>query len=934
MENDFNKKKLSTGIRGLDDLFYGGIQLDHHYDNSDGLLILARGEHGVNKIHLAMQMCEGMYISQKEMSSFSNSEGEAIETYNPLSIENTNRTKLLITLLLKDTIKLVYKFVEKQAKNEEFALGEGNDKNKWEELRRKIASNPSFAYKSAKRILGTLFEKKTDIVDSYWNHKKDKESVEYDIKRIIESKTEYGMLLLKLLVVEETTDETIRIIRNYAEKQKSKKGLGKDKAKWIGFCAKISKNDDVFAKKCSTKYIEVVLEEKSNLLDLYWKHKKDQKDIEKALKSSLESYSNLFLSIYLEEETIDEVTRMIREFAEKQKNEKSLKEGEAKSWEAFYKRMNGLDDTFARKCAMKFIEDRFRGKDDLINQYRIRDKHKNEVTKELNNDIKKNGDELLFYTNKHIKDNVKILFISLNKDGESLKSKYYDFYIQRLIRNVRNKNKYSDSSLKLLHRMIWYEDKSCCEYDKLGKPEKRILDNYQFPSIIGKSSHYTVDFEKHVKSGYIYYNGRTHGLHLRHQKGAPDTGDLLLCKLFIPEDSLVKIIGRDELNNGNRMADGLTTFNNLLTVIDQYGINKSNRPYYIMVDGLSRLTKEEIPRCPFNALSDKLRKACKVGVLTADEKLKSSEISIDIIIDMAIKERPNPDQLYHALRISKCLYQRNAYGWHNYKMRMSGIEVIPSIHFQMITRYLMEDVVADALLSIDEDPYPYWLNETDLYDDDKIKDGTAFEKYEQEKQICNESCSSSLKGFIYYDRDSAMKSIIENLVSNDYKDHHFLFIDLNYNRTEFKHKYYNTEFLSKIKEFGIIHLFNFQPGFLHADEFMWAIDQQIQAIANLTKETKKKSNELINAPDTHFDQIHVIVGDLNYLNFAYPCLNKDGLVLPAIAAYTKKHHMTNYVYAAFPKGDVNMLDREAEICRQLLSVVRPENMLGLYSAIK
>ena len=67
MEN--NKKKLSTGIKGLDDLFYGGIQLEQNPENSDRLLILARGEHGVNKIHLAMQMCEGLYISQEENGS-------------------------------------------------------------------------------------------------------------------------------------------------------------------------------------------------------------------------------------------------------------------------------------------------------------------------------------------------------------------------------------------------------------------------------------------------------------------------------------------------------------------------------------------------------------------------------------------------------------------------------------------------------------------------------------------------------------------------------------------------------------------------------------------------------------------------------------------------------------------------------------------------
>ena len=81
-------------------------------------------------------------------------------------------------------------------------------------------------------------------------------------------------------------------------------------------------------------------------------------------------------------------------------------------------------------------------------------------------------------------------------------------------------------------------------------------------------------------------------------------------------------------------------------------------------------------------------------------------------------------------------------------------------------------------------------------------------------------------------------------------------------------------------------------------------------------------------PDTHYEQIHLIIGDLNYMNFAYPYLNKEGLVLPAIASYTKKHHMRNYVYANFPGGVNNrLLDKEVEIIRQMWTVVGSENII-------
>ena len=41
----------------------------------------------------------------------------------------------------------------------------------------------------------------------------------------------------------------------------------------------------------------------------------------------------------------------------------------------------------------------------------------------------------------------------------------------------------------------------------------------------------------------------------------------------------------------------------------------------------------------------------------------------------------------------------------------------------------------------------------------------------------------------------------------------------------------------------------------------------------------------------------MVIGDLNYIHYAYPCLSAERLLLPAIATYTKRHHMTNYVYA-------------------------------------
>lgn len=835
-----NMRRHKTGIAGLDALFYGGIQLDPNPEDSDGLLIMARGEHGVNKIHLAMQMCEGLCISQNVIKKDCKKDEEgAFKSYCPLSF----------------------------AIDEDYSFDE--------------------------------------------------------------------LSIIKMLVVEKT-------MLNLKEYSKEKANA---EEKWRGFYRRFSE-DILFARKCAARYVEETINNRG-LINGYWLKVGSQENcmnksvIEEVLKDSIKDFDMSLLNMFVAYETTDSVIERIKRI------DRLKKQGDK----------DGIKEIASHAHVFsKCIEDTLKDNRRLLNQYCKYGKKENVelalfkkivLREESNFDNASwwmdNVDNSSMYVNK------KVLFISLNKDGDSLRNKYYDFYIQRLIRNVRSENDFACSSINLLRRMIWYVDESCCER---GRLDNSYLVKYELPSISGAGrterailvdsnegwGQINADdanndvFADHIRSGFIYYNGRTHGLHLRHQKGAPDTEDMLLCKLYIPEESLVKIIGRDELNDGNRMADGLTSFLNLLAKIDDcYKDNKEEIFDCILVDGLSRLTKEEIAQCPFNALSDKLRKVSKIGVITADEKIKSSDISVDIIIDMAIKERSNPDHLYHALNISKCLYQRNAYGWHSYFMRMAGIEVIPSLGVQMATRYHMDDVVADALLPLNEDPYPYWLNESILYSDETIRKVgkprnkenfyNRVYKNNNNKQLPYDENKSVLKGYLYLDKDSAIKMIINELGLEKYKEDGFLFIDLNYNRTEFKNKYYNfiNEQIDIEKKNNIIHMFNFQPGYLHSDEFLWVIDQQVKAISRICKDEEE--------PDTHHNRVHLIIGDLNYMNFAYPCLNGEGLVLPALASYTKKHHMTNFVYASVPSGsNIKLLDKEREIIRQMWAVVGTDNM--------
>lgn len=719
-----DNKKLSTGIAGLDALFYGGIHTHKSENGQKGILMLTRGQHGVNKIHLAMQICEGLNNSQQDK----------------------NDKKDALDKSFEDSLKFAY-----YIKNEP-------------EIKEKILETINTRIRSLKSQQFVI----------------DRVSILNDNKKIV--------------------DEW--------ESVDNQKGI----IDWISI-----RNDF----PCFE-----LIKSKINIVKIQSNERND--GIENGIKNIIKEVFSI------QRESVDEG---IQEWAKDKWN------------------------------ILKLLREKNRSSDSQL------------------------------------------LFISINKNTDLLKNSYYDFYIQRLIRNIRinDGSSLAKKSVALLRTMLWYRDGDC----KINGID--LLEKYELPSITGKKTSTSEEdyFMKHLKSGFIYYNGRTHGLHIRHQKGAKDTGGMLLCKLFIPDDyNNVRIVGKDTLNKGNNIADGLTSFQNMINYLDHYNENGVG---FIMIDGLSRLTKEEIAQCPFNALSDRIRTLCKVGIVTADEKLAPSDISVDIIIDMAIRESNRPDHLYNALKISKCLYQKNAYGWHRYKMRNAGIDVIPSIHLQMGQRFLMDDVVTDAILPINRLPYPYWLNENmRVYEDDEISN--ANDDYYKINNHGFKTLGRIVGSLL---EDNSLYDYYKNILLKAAKEHHVLFVSLDKNRIEF----YNdcikeNESYKKLKWGNNIHLFNFQSGYCHTDEILWAMDQQIKAI-----EEKAREGNASALLETHYTHVSLVLGDLNYIHYAYPCLSSESLLLPALATYTKKHHMTNYVYATKNKEtDVDGTDlhkKEIETIMQM-----------------
>ncbi len=532
-------------------------------------------------------------------------------------------------------------------------------------------------------------------------------------------------------------------------------------------------------------------------------------------------------------------------------------------------------------------------------------------------------------------ENAKMLFVSLNKDEAKVEEFYYDFYVKRLIKNIESKAN------------GWDDKKTGGDLEKIrGIFKKREFKKEQYPHFKETTLEKAIDFlaepsnendqkiicdydknhnddtkdclQKALSSGVIYFNTRTHGIQLRKQTKNDDSNDTLLLKIDLKNKKLPRIDfwGRDQLNDGNKMADGRTVFYNLMTKLER---QKDTHYNCIMIDGLSLLTPEEIEDCPINALINLMRTKCFIGILNTNDNVSLSRLDSDIIMELRNRIDDITNHTKKELRIYKCLYQKNTYGWHQYKMRNAGVEVIPSLHKTLSRRNYIDESTAEAMLPLNDLTYNYWINEN-VNAKDPIESNDEKIILENLNTLANNykdfrnnypdtgtKYKDINKGELfaissYKDEEAAIYRAIKEINPED----HILFLDLKRSRKDFW-EFFGEKFPMKQTQKNLknisyknLHFFGFRAGCIYADEFLYIIEQQVSAIA-------REIQRIIEGPNPqkqifhYYKKVHIIMGDLNLLQYCYPCLYSEQLFIPTFSALTKGNYMTNYIYMT--KGD-------------------------------
>lgn len=145
------------------------------------------------------------------------------------------------------------------------------------------------------------------------------------------------------------------------------------------------------------------------------------------------------------------------------------------------------------------------------------------------------------------------------------------------------------------------------------------------------------------------------------------------------------------------LSPNLKVFADMMEDIENLSTNDSQRQACIVVDGLSRMTEEELERLPLEMLKQVLRQRSRISILIMNDRETVRNLDADIIIDMQRNFDTVHNYTYHELSIAKNVKGQFAFGWHNYKPMNGLLYVYPSIHKIMSQQNSVDNTFAQAI---------------------------------------------------------------------------------------------------------------------------------------------------------------------------------------------------------------------------------------------
>lgn len=153
--------------------------------------------------------------------------------------------------------------------------------------------------------------------------------------------------------------------------------------------------------------------------------------------------------------------------------------------------------------------------------------------------------------------------------------------------------------------------------------------------------------------------------------------------------------------NGDSGSDylqpSLVDFSNKMDDIVGLPTEYERQQACIVVDGISRMTDEELERLPLEALKQTLRQRAKISILIMNDRAPLHNLDADIIIDMRQNYDTVHNYTFHELNIAKNVKGQFAFGWQKYKYMNGLLYVYPSIHKLLSQQYSVDNTFIQAI---------------------------------------------------------------------------------------------------------------------------------------------------------------------------------------------------------------------------------------------
>ncbi|MBR3491744.1 MAG: hypothetical protein IKH44_05560 [Bacteroidales bacterium] len=145
------------------------------------------------------------------------------------------------------------------------------------------------------------------------------------------------------------------------------------------------------------------------------------------------------------------------------------------------------------------------------------------------------------------------------------------------------------------------------------------------------------------------------------------------------------------------LQPGLVDFASKMDDIVGLPTESDRRQACIVVDGISRMTDEELERLPMEALKQSLRQRAKISILIMNDREPLRNLDADIIIDMRQNYDTVHNYTFHELNIAKNVKGQFAFGWQKYKPMNGLLYVYPSIHKLLSQQYSVDNTFIQAI---------------------------------------------------------------------------------------------------------------------------------------------------------------------------------------------------------------------------------------------